>query len=109
MPYVTGGGGKALHAVFMCHLAVEKALKGLYFERRNEFPPKSHSLVFLLNEIGVNPPENLGRFMVRLSEASIPTRYPENLSNVQKEFTETIVKDILARSKGIILWIKAQL
>jgi len=62
-----------------------------------------------LNEIGVNPPENLGRFMVRLSEASIPTRYPENLSNVQKEFTETIVKDILARSKGIILWIKAQL
>jgi len=44
----------------MCHLAIEKALKGLYFERRNEFPPKSHSLIFRLNEIGVNPPENLG-------------------------------------------------
>jgi HEPN domain-containing protein len=101
-------GGRYLHAVFMCHLAVEKALKGLYFERRNEFPPKSHSLVFLLNEIGLTPPENLGRFMVRLSEASIPTRYPENLSNVQKEFTETIVNDILARSKEVILWIKAQ-
>jgi HEPN domain-containing protein len=101
-------GGRYLHAVFMCHLAVEKALKGLYFERRNEFPPKSHSLVFLLNEIGVNPPENLGRFMVRLSEASIPTRYPENLSNVQKEFTETIVKDILARSKEVVLWIKVR-
>ena len=49
-------GGRYLHAVFMCHLAVEKALKGLYFERRKEFPPKSHSLVFLLNEIGLTPP-----------------------------------------------------
>ena len=55
-----------------------------------------------MNEIGVNPPENLGRFMVRLSEASIPTRYPENLSNVQKEFTETIVKNILALSKEVV-------
>jgi HEPN domain-containing protein len=93
----------------MCHLAVEKALKGLYFERRNQFPPKSHSLVYLLNEVGVNLPENLGRFVVRLSEASIPTRYPENLSNVQKEFTERIVKDILASGKEVILWIRAQL
>lgn len=102
-------GGRYLHAVFMCHLAVEKALKGLYFERRNQFPPKSLSLIYLLNEVGVNLPENLGRFVVRLSEASIPTRYPENLSNVQKEFTERIVKDILAGGKEVILWIRAQL
>jgi hypothetical protein len=63
----------------------------------------------VLNEIGVNPPENLGRFMVRLSEASIPRRYPENLSNVQEEFTERIVKDILARGKEVILWIRGRL
>jgi HEPN domain-containing protein len=103
------GGGRYLYAVFMCHLAVEKALKGLYFERRKEFPPKSHSLVFLLNEIGIKPPENQGRFIVRLSEASIPTRYPENLSKVQKDFTENIVKDILARGKEVIEWTKTQL
>jgi HEPN domain-containing protein len=82
-------GGRYVYAVFMCHLAVEKALKGLYFERHREFPPKSHSLVFLLNEIGIKAPEDQGRFIVRLSEASIPTRYPENLSKVQKEFTQS--------------------
>ena len=37
-----------MYCVFMCHLAVEKALKGLYFERLRRVPPKSHSLVFLL-------------------------------------------------------------
>lgn len=100
------GGGRYLYAVFLCHLAVEKALKGLYFERRKAFPPKSHNLLFLLNEIGIKPPEDLGRFIVRLSEASIPTRYPENLSKVQKDFTKRIVKDILAKGRAVIAWIK---
>lgn len=102
-------GGRYIYAVFTCHLAVEKALKGLYYEKRKEFPPKSHSLVFLLHEIGIKLPEEQGRFIVRLSEASIPARYPESLAKVEKDFSENIVKDILARGKEVILWIKAQL
>jgi HEPN domain-containing protein len=84
-------------------------LKGLYYERIREFPPKSHSLIYLLNKIGVKPPEEPGRFMVKLSEASIPTRYPEDLARVQQAFTEPVVKDMLARSKGVIAWIRKQL
>jgi HEPN domain-containing protein len=102
-------GGRYVYAVFMCHLAIEKALKGLYYERIREFPPKSHSLIYLLNKIGVKPPEEPGRFMVKLSEASIPTRYPEDLARVQQAFTEPVVKDMLARSKGVIAWIRKQL
>ena len=60
-----------------------------------EFPPKSHSLV-LLNEIGIKPPEAHGRFIVRLSEASIPTRYPEDLAKVERNFTRKIVAGIIA-------------
>ncbi len=76
-------GGRYLYAVFMCHLAVEKALKGLYFERLWETPPRSHSLVYLLNAVGIVPPEKPGKFIARLSETSIPTRYPEDLAKVQ--------------------------
>ena len=102
-------GRRHLHAVFMCHLAVERALKGWYYEKRREFPPKSHRLVFLLNEIGVMPPEAHGRFIVRLSEASIPTRYPEDLAKVERDFTGEIVAGILARGREVIAWIKTQL
>lgn len=102
-------GGRYVYAVFMCHLAIEKALKGLYVEKLKGFPPKSHSLVFLLQEIGIKPPEDQGRFIVRLGEASIPTRYPEDLAKVQKEFTESVVRDILAKGKEVIAWIKTQL
>ncbi len=42
-------GGRYIYAVFMCHLSVEKALKGLYFEQLRKIPPKSHNPVYLLN------------------------------------------------------------
>ena len=102
-------GGRYLYAVFMCHLAVEKALKGLYFERLRETPPRSHSLVYLLNAVGMVPPEKPGKFITRLSEASIPTRYPEDLAKVQQVYTAGIVEDILAGGRETIAWISAQL
>lgn len=102
-------GGRHIYAVFMCHLAVEKALKGWYFEKRREFPPKSHNLVFLLNEIAVVPPEVHGRFVVRLSGASIPTRYPEDLARMRRDFTGDIVGEILSGTREVVSWIKAQL
>jgi len=78
-------------------------------EKRTKDPPKSHSLIFLLNEIGIMPPEVHGRFIVRLSEASIPTRYPEDLAKVERDFTGEIVAGILAGGREVIAWIKTQL
>ena len=102
-------GKRYIYAVFMCHLAIEKALKGLYFERRKSLPPKTHSLIYLLTEIGERPPDEQGRFIVKLNEASIPTRYPEDLSLAQKNYPEHIVKNILAGGKEVIEWIKGLL
>ena len=47
------------YAVFMCHLSIEKALKGLYLERLKEIPPKTHNLVYLVEKIKLLLPENL--------------------------------------------------
>ncbi|MGA7875506.1 MAG: HEPN domain-containing protein [Desulfoferrobacter sp.] len=102
-------GGRHIYAVFMCHLAIEKALKGLYYEKRREFPPKTHNLIYLLNEIEIKPPPEPGKFIVKLSEASIPTRYPENLTSLQQTYSGAAVKDILAGAKEAIKWIKEQL
>ena len=102
-------GERYIYAVFMCHLSAEKALKGLYYEKLRKIPPKSHNLIYLLNEIGIKPPKEPGKFMVKLSEASIPTRYPEDLSKLQQLYTEMVVKDILKKGKELVSWIKAQL
>lgn len=102
-------GGRYIYAIFMCHLAIEKALKGLYFEKQGIIPPKSHNLIHLLNEIGIKPPPEQGQFIVKLNTASIPTRYPENLAKLQEYYTEAVVNDILVKGKELIEWIKQQL
>ncbi|AOY60149.1 HEPN domain-containing protein [Desulfococcus multivorans] len=107
--YYMHKGGRHIYAVFMCHLAVEKALKGLYYENFRKIPPKSHNLIYLLNEIGIKPPAAPGKFIVKLSTSSIPTRYPENLAKLQKIYSEPVVKDILSKGEEVIGWIKKQL
>ena len=67
-------GGRHIYAVFMCHLSIEKALKGLYYEKRHTIPPKSHNLIYLLKEIGIKPPFIPGKFIAKLNQASIRTR-----------------------------------
>jgi len=37
-------GGRCFYAVFMCHLATEKALKGLYLHSLQEVPRKHTTL-----------------------------------------------------------------
>lgn len=102
-------GGRHLYAVFMCHLSIEKTLKGLYFEKLREMPPKVHNLVYLLNKMNIKPPEEPGKFLVKLNEANIATRYPEELGIIQQAYTRPIVEDILSQGKEVIAWIKTQL
>ena len=99
-------GGRYFYAVFMCHLSIEKALKGLYHKKLDEIPPKTHNLVYLMNKVGFKPPEEIGRFLVKLNQASIVTRYPEDLAVLQREYTQTIVKEILSKTRGALEWIR---
>lgn len=101
-------GERYFYAVFMCHLSIEKALKGLYQKRLNELPPKVHNLIYLLNKIEIKLPEHIGRFLVKLNEASIITRYPDEIDKMQRDFTNPVVKNILSKSREALEWIKVQ-
>jgi len=102
-------GGRYFYAVFMCHLSLEKALKGIYCEKLQDIPSKVHNLVFLINKTGITPTEKLGKFIVKLNEANIATRYPESLEKLQKAYTKTITKEIILNTKEALAWIKQQL
>ena len=93
----------------MCHLSIEKALKGLYRKKLNQEPPRVHNLIYLLKQIGLKPPEPIGRFIVKLNEASVATRYPEEIKKLQKDFTQRIAKEILSKGRETLIWIKGQL
>ncbi len=101
-------GKRFFYAVFMAHLAVEKALKGLYQKKLHETPPKTHNLIYLMGKIGLKPDEKIGRFIAKLNEANIAARYPENLEKVQQVYTQEVTCQILSQAKDVIAWIKKQ-
>ena len=101
-------GGRYFYAVFMCHLSVEKALKGLYDSILDDLPPKTHNLVYLLTKMNIKPPEDMGKFLIKLNEANVATRYPEDINQLLKNFTKEIVYDIITKTKDSIRWISNQ-
>jgi len=101
-------GGRYFYVVFMCHLSIEKALKGLYQERLKEMPPKVHNLVYLLNKMEVRPPEAIGKFFIKLNEAQVVTRYPDGVEKLLRDYTQTVTKDIITKSAEALEWIKRQ-
>lgn len=101
-------GGRYFYAVFMCHLAIEKALKGLYEQNLQETPAKTHNLLFLLDKIGVRPDAEKGTFITSLNQANVATRYPEDIDKLQNKYTQQITSRILTQTKETLEWIKRQ-
>jgi len=63
--------GRYFYAVFMCHLSIEKSLKGLYLYSKEltEVPPKTHNLLYLLKKIQKKPDQDLQKFITKLNTA----------------------------------------
>lgn len=99
-------GGRYFYAVFMSHLAIEKSIKGVYQNRLNSIPPKTHNLIYLLNKAEIVPPEEIGKFLIKINQASVVTRYPEDLATLQRDYTQEVVRELLKKTKETVKWIK---
>jgi HEPN domain-containing protein len=102
-------GGRYIYAVFICHLSLEKALKGLYQKKTEKIPPRVHNLIFLIEKIGLELPDDLFNWVFALNRISIPTRYPEDLEKMQKDYNKDKTEKVIQKSKEILAWLKQQL
>ena len=97
------------YAVFMCHLSIEKVLKGIYLDRLKEIPPKTHNLVYLVEKIKLLLPENLYDSVFALNRVSVPTRYPDDIQRMLKDYNEERTKKVIESGKEVLQWLKKQL
>ncbi len=98
-----------IYVVFMCHLSIEKVLKGLYQKKFGNVPPKVHNLLFLIEAVGLILPDDLYEAVFSLNRASIPTRYPEDLKQMQKDYPRRKTEALLVQSKEALKWLKKEL
>jgi len=97
-----------VYCIFMCHLSLEKALKGLFVKQKNVFPPKSHSLIYFVEKINIEMTKDHYEFLFTLNKISVPTRYPDDLRKLFSAFNEFRTAEILSKTREIQSWIKQQ-
>lgn len=94
-----------VYVIFFCHLCLEKALKACVAEFRDEFPPYTHSLSYLLEIGGLEIPDDLSDFVFTISDLNVATRYPKDL----KRFQRAQARDYLARTREVFSWLRQRL
>ena len=100
--------GRNIYCIFMCHLSLEKALKGLYIKRSYGFPPKLHDLIYFIDSMSLSPDNTHQNFLMWLNRMGIITRYPEDLQSMINLFSPEQTSNIYKQAKTIQQWIKKQ-
>lgn len=97
-----------VYVIFMCHLSTEKALKAIAVKRTKKVPPKTHDLFYLVKLSALDIPSNYKLIIAHLNEASIPTRYPEDISKLVRQYNQQVAQRYLRQTKELLRWLKAQ-
>ncbi|MFC1712235.1 HEPN domain-containing protein [Candidatus Poribacteria bacterium] len=95
-----------IYTVFMCHLALEKALKVKVEEVTGKEPPKTHDLTYLMNLSGLSLDKNTMRFISRLSNLSVVTRYPRDFQAMLNDFSGERAEAALSKTIEVFQWIE---
>ena len=101
--------GRYIYCVFMCHLSIEKSLKALYVKVLNENSPKIHSLVYLAQRTKVKLSAQIRDFLESLDEISVPTRYPEDLEKLLKDYGKSRTKIVFVKSREVLKCLEKEL
>lgn len=97
--------GRCAYAVFLAHLTVEKALKGLYVITCDDSPPKTHNLNYLADRCELVVPDDVRLFMRTLSETPILAFYPDHLEILREAYDADSTRKLLAKTRELLDWI----
>ena len=98
--------GDYSYALFFGHLAIEKILKGLYVERKQEHAPPIHNLQRLARLAGLNLDESKRDTLILISSFNIEARYPDINRSFRKRCTEEYTRVQMRSIKETFKWLK---
>jgi len=101
--------GRYPYALFMAHMALEKALKALLVKRTKRHAPRTHSLTMLARYIKNQIPRPIIEKMAGYASFHIQTRYPDYLYEFYAHCTEEFTRNKVEEMKGVFEWLSQRL
>ncbi len=104
-------GGHWLYAAFLCHQALEKALKAYYVATHDEDPRYTHSHLKLLEDCGLTGELTADQldFVDLMVPMYIEARYPEQKDAAAQMLNKEATLHIIETTKQLTLWIEERL
>ena len=98
-------GGFFTHATVIAHLAIEKALKGLYRARFDDNPPVTHNLTYLADRTDLTLPGDLRTALDLLSGEHLLKLYPDRLFDADATFDRDHARERVSAAHALMNWI----
>jgi len=99
--------GQYLYMGFMCHQAIEKALKAYYIFLKDEMQPHEHNLFKLLTSVDLlNAIDDVKKgTLEKLNPLYVKTRYEDYKNTISSMLTNSYCKKLLTETKELLAWI----
>ena len=98
--------GRYIYVIFMSHLALERILKALVTEESRRLPPRTHNLIDLAQRCRLSLAQEQREFIGKLNNASVVTRYPDDLAQITSQYPEAIAQEYLEKTKELVAWVR---
>lgn len=98
-------GERYSYGVYLMHLALEKALKGLYLHRFETAPPVTHDLLYLADRTNLVIPDELRPFLNKINKASVLNFYRDHLFHEQVTYDADTAETSLKKARNVFDWI----
>jgi len=90
------------HGLFFCHLTIEKLLKAHFVKQNLKLAPKTHNLLYLVDNTNIILDESQMQFLGVLLKYQLEGRYPENEIDLP---AKEVVEDYLNQTKELFAWL----
>ena len=93
------------HALFFCHLSIEKTLKAIIVKSRKTAPPLIHDLVRLAERAGMPLNELQKNELAEITTFNIEARYVDYRLSFRKKAKKQFSLKYLDKTKEILRWL----
>lgn len=96
-------------SLFVGHLMIEKLLKALYVNRKNDYPPYIHNLLRLAENCDLDLNDEQRLFFATVTAFNINARYDDYKISFQQKCTPEYTTIWIEKLTNIRQWIKKQI
>jgi HEPN domain-containing protein len=99
-----------VYCLFFAYLSIEKLAKAIWVKQHSDnYPPRSHNIVYLLDDSNIDINKDNKQFLLILNEFNLECRYPDYKQMIFQKADKIYTNDILLKTKEIREWLLSNL